>query len=304
MDSIQQYLSSDDDRDEKTSTGRRKRSLSSLGINLLQSPDKAEKNEHTFKRNKPHVQGNWAGSLFISFSLDEFSAQTSDELKDFACGKVRLFHEHLVEQAMKRERKKDPNEEIVIVPHLKMNRIDSNFDDDDDGNSSDSDSDEDEDDCNDDSSNAGIHISLVKPFFLQKQSIQPFINDLKQRIGIIHPFSVQFDVNTKNIEILVNDNSTRSFLTLPVYHDKEALRNLVLSIDAVMSKFGLETYYSNPKFHCSIASWKGHHQWINDSMSALNAKTQDNEKKLISFFVRGIHCNFGSTEQHYISFNM
>lgn len=315
MERIQQYLSSDNSSTEdKPCTRRRKRSLNATGgITLLQSPDEIDKSNHVFKRNKPHVQGNWAGTLFISLSEERYEGPAS-ELRKLASTKVELFHQHLLEL----QKEIANNQDMKIVPHVNLNEL-HNYDED---SSSGPDSDDDDDsnlEENKSKDQGGLHVSLAKPFFLQKQSIQPFINDMKRRISLIHPFLVQFDSTATETEILVNDSGTRSFLTLPICNGQEALENLVASIDSILTKYGLDTYYSDPKFHCSIASWNGNHKWVNDSISILNNKDnrqssstnqdQNHEtcseigKKYITFIIRGIECNFGTTEQHFISFN-
>ncbi len=328
MESIQQYHSSDEGSDEATTheppKKLRKTKSTSPGITLLTSPNDIDISNHTFKRTKPHVQGNWAGNVFISLCNNDKSDETpTSELKVLACETVRLFHENLgQQQTMQLRTESVASEDIVIVPHVDMNESsehseccdsDSNYD-------SPSDS---EIDCSNDenasseSMQSGLHISLAKPFNLQKQSIESFVCELKRRMSIIHPFTMQFDMDTNKTEILVNDASTRSFLTLPISNGNEPLKNLVSSIDVVLSKYGLETYYTNPKFHCSIASWKGNQQWVNDSVSMLDKTSdatspsnatsrknnRDHQGRRITFFIRGIHCNFGTTEKHFIPLN-
>ena len=314
MNSIQQYLSSDESavEDKSCTSNGRKRSLSSSlgGVTLLQSPDEIDKSNNVFKRSRPHVQGNWAGTLFISL-IEQGQVGPSSQLREFASRKVKQFYHNLVDKQQESSNKAD----IIIVPLMNLNDLQSDSDASSSGSGSESESGSDtEQDKN--TNDLGLHISLAKPFFLQKQSIQPFVTDLKRRMSVIHPFTVQFETNSEDIEILVNDCNTRSFLTLPVSNNIEALKDLVTAIDTILIKYGLETYYSNPKFHCSIASWKGNFKWVNDSLSMLNRRVRStslvtDEKqdisstsngKQITFIVRGVQCNFGITERHLLLF--
>lgn len=58
--------------------------------------------------------------------------------------------------------------------------------------------------------------------------------------------------------LLVNDEKTRSFLTVGVgVGCDERLRRLVASVDAVLERYRQPTYYADPKFHVSVASLRG-----------------------------------------------
>lgn len=58
--------------------------------------------------------------------------------------------------------------------------------------------------------------------------------------------------------LLVNDEKTRSFLTVGVGAGcGERLRRLVASVDAVLARYRQPTYYVDPKFHVSVASLQG-----------------------------------------------
>jgi len=81
-----------------------------------------------------------------------------------------------------------------------------------------------------------------------------------------------------------------------------------------MVKYGHDTYYQDPRYHISIASWhyceeilekwQDHCQQCNRSMisggeEGVSACTPDS---LLTIAVRGMHCNFGTIEKHYIAF--
>jgi hypothetical protein len=63
----------------------------------------------------------------------------------------------------------------------------------------------------------------------------------------------------KNATIFINDNQTRSFLSIPLSEESSrwAKRLLLPSIDAAMLRYGQKTYYDDGIMHVSIASVKG-----------------------------------------------
>lgn len=280
-----------------------------------------------------------------------------NRLKQYACSKINTFYHRIIEIAKEQEFE----DEIVIVPHVNMNtginNADSSNDDDSDGDSesesdSDSESDNDNDkdnkkECKEEQSKSdenknekrygkGLHISLAKPFFLQQQFIQPFLKDLKRQLSILQPMVIRFgnkNPKTKSTnlglgleqqqqQILINDNQTRSFLTMPVCEDDTGqLLDIVNAVDSIMIKYGMDRYYTDPKFHCSIASWKGTYDWISyGNLSSTRGKSnvienESDDKKSresnqmgydaeqFTFVISGIHCNFGTTENHFLPFN-
>ena len=266
------YDSSDTDHDsskhasKKSRLDKEYRNETNPTIKLLSSPQEINLYpKHSFKRNQPHIHGNWAGSLYISLkpvsgikgAVTVFDNRIPfKRLRRFACTTIKQFYSNTVQVQLEKECEDD----IVIVPHFKL---DEGKSDSSDTESSDDDSDDDDDnnvkngDKNMKKSNeneeysVGLHISLAKPFYLQKQSIKPFLSDLEKRLSIIQPLYIQFNINSMDgIEILVNDNKTRSFLTVSVWDKYEnQLKGLISAIDTIMIKYGLESYYTNPKFH-------------------------------------------------------
>ncbi len=334
------------------------------GIELLSSPKERIhlKQKNAFKRNRPHIQGNWSGNIYISLkpnvssgmtatavSFEERNADAYRRFKRLAYSTIMNFHNQIstllkvgnkfaCDKAAARDNIDGNNDRIIIVPHVNMNEVNKHSSDSSctANKSSNIDSDSDGDECNSGDSSSYdddyddeemcLHISLAKPFYLQKQSIQPFINDLKKRLSLVPIMSVQFDTNYNSCteasskwEILVNESKTRSFLTIPVCssdHKSRCLKELISIIDPVMIKYGLECYYSSPKFHCSIASWKGHYDWMtgaggrdneceNNERLARNIKKSDvhDSERILTFVIRGIYCDFGTLEKHFIEFN-
>jgi hypothetical protein len=105
------------------------------------------------------------------------------------------------------------------------------------------------------------HISLSRTFYLQLGSIESFVQDLRARVSFEHEFSLWLDMEQP--EMLVNDEHTRSFWTLPVRKTStttppwSTLLRLVQQVNDVLRKFQQPTYYESPIFHVSLASCVG-----------------------------------------------
>mmetsp|Transcript_16635 Transcript_16635/g.19267 ORF Transcript_16635/g.19267 Transcript_16635/m.19267 type:complete len:422 (-) Transcript_16635:31-1296(-) len=359
-----------------TSNTKPKFSVSpSSNIILLSSPKEIQNfPSHFFKRTRPHIQGNWSSCIYIllqsslsscsptantSFThFDNFNQESYEEFSRFIMSYMIHFHRHVIQLASKHYHKKDNSnikDTIVIVPYFNIMKevlIDSKDNtgnncskshSDDDGSSDESTGTNKGESNDKDEFNLGLHISLSKQFYLQQQSVQPFLNDLERRLRVIpKPLTIQFDtasISNTNFEILVNDDKTRSFLTIPVLYDDVSMYNhahlcnsssplhdLVNVINDLMIKYGLESYYSEPKFHCSVASWKGCYDWITTDITTTDDTTKNNDlndkigyhddnatekyvveksqsqQHIATFLVNGIHCKFGTVKSHFITF--
>ena len=158
-------------------------------------------------------------------------------------------------------------------------------------------------------------ISVRIPITFTNNNISFTALDMVTSSAIIH-----------NAEILSNEEKTRSFLTIPL-HTVEMVSSrsqtgtpnvgipyIVSIIDSIMVKYGHDAYYQDPRYHISIASWhyceeilekwQDHCQQCNRSMisggeEGVSACTPDS---LLTIAVRGMHCDFGTIEKHYIAF--
>lgn len=121
---------------------------------------------------------------------------------------------------------------------------------------------------------SSLHISLARPIYLPAPSVDSFLADIAKVIGNVVSISKShnnvtrhdgkiFQLQPHNATIFTNDEQTRSFLTIPVSTDSSrwVKRVLLPPIDAAMSRFGLQSYYSTDEggcvLHVSIASIKG-----------------------------------------------
>ena len=229
----------------------------------------------SFSRSVPHTRGNWCGHVFLD--IDAKSSIGATLLYRAAQLKIKRFHEFLSLQidssvAMST----DANlKNFQIISHL------SNKEYDDESssavtNSSDSDIDYDPNHARTlkskkDSFKSNLHISLSRPFYLQEQSILPFVQCLKKRLSFEQSLQCSFllkDVN-KSIQpqdVLVNDDKSRSFLVLSSAQKKSIQEGsnpqtdfirITSCVDHVMELYNQPLYYKDPKLHVSIASLKG-----------------------------------------------
>ncbi len=327
----------------------REKSPYRVRIKLLESPRASAGSCNGRKRNKKHVQGNWAGHVFLKIPCNSGCGENQNEemLYRSIVSTLRWFQCRMNLQVRSSPYTTESIEEVPIVPHVSSRDLENIC-------SSDSDSErKSSQSASDEASSASeneLHISLSRQFFLQKQSLNPFLSHLKQRIQAGSQRSIHVHVPTlalndedKNLracpfgdshqgqritdmEILSNDEQTRSFLTIPVITPGSEITSLVKIVDSTMRKFGVKEYYDDPKFHISIASWKYSeklierweylklHPTLFDSSTqrssgiflkgdsnADGGKAASRADPLV-FAIRGIYCDFGTVEKHYIPF--
>lgn len=135
-----------------------------------------------------------------------------------------------------------------------------------------------------------LHVSLSRPFFLQLGSIDSFHRELEQALSYERALVLQTD---KEI-VLSNDEGTRSFLAWQLV-DNQALRRIVVQIDAVMSKYKQEVYYDPPVFHVSFASFPGKLTAQEIEFLLENENAEIHESLFVS--TRKISCTFGTTRR-------
>jgi len=297
---------------------------------------------HMFLRTKPHIVGNWCGHIYIdleticsnnsssTLAWDEWNQNSFQRLKQLSWKEIQLFQQQ--------------QKSLVIVPHIFMNSST-----DDESTSDDTGDDEEvggrnckkrklEDDDYPVKENRSGHISLSRQFYLQRHSIESFIHELKRHACIFQPFTLSFSSSSfPQSKILVNDEKTRSFLTLQAtsnttnsnHNDNPTINRLIRSIDQVLNKYGCPSYYEDPSIHVSIASCKGDIVSSLSSSSSLSSFSTFGKKKQeeftnnirsnqikddnslesrrgnensnpISFMVYRIQCDFGSTKKYTI----
>ena len=332
-------------RTSTCSKGRhgKKRPRTSAAIDTALRQPQREK----FARAVPHTPGNWAGHIFFPLAptltssaagssvYDATNRAASRRLHIAARELIEDFATIVVERCHEQKDKESGGDDSLgnweVVSHLTLLPVeqDDSSSGDDDESSSDDALDDDPGRCGRQSRDAGqgsrtetvpttkaneanngsnipLHISISRPFYLQEQSISSFVEQVRKVLASYSPMAIALDVN--NPEILVNDERTRSFLTIPAAQaslgDAPIVR-MIRAIDPVMKRFGHSPYYEEAKVHTSIASISGDIRSLLagtsycgdrvDCSSGVSKPTQN-----ITFMVDRIMLIFGATNEHCI----
>mmetsp|Transcript_16840 Transcript_16840/g.21877 ORF Transcript_16840/g.21877 Transcript_16840/m.21877 type:complete len:246 (-) Transcript_16840:173-910(-) len=140
------------------------------------------------------------------------------------------------------------------------------------------------------------HISLSKMFYLQDVAKDSWKNDLYKAIQNEMKFSVAVHISPCAVEILTNDELSRSFLTFPVVMGEKHIKQVIAKVDGISSKYQLPIYYENPKIHFSFAS-------VGKEISSRD--TSDLKKcpefdylidEIFTFSVQAIECKLGTVQ--------
>lgn len=159
------------------------------------------------------------------------------------------------------------------------------------------------------------HLSLTRVVTLRHHWIDPFVKQVRDKMAKhFKPFSVIFNgfkgkysdkvqlngtfiyyLNRKLIKsslVLVNEDKTRSFLTLTL-HPSSTLTSMISQLDSILEEFGLPGFYDPPSFHISLL-W-----FLQDRESDLESFVRDLEQNgqfefQTEFRIEGVHCKCGN----------
>jgi hypothetical protein len=231
-----------------------------------------------FTRSQPHIRGNWAGHVFIHVHANTSNCKARPSVQKINhASSLRSLSDQAVHQW--KDKLETANGFVTDGGVLAVHEL--------------------------------IHISLSRTLYLQQGNIASFIQQLSERLQFVEPGWVAL-ANSTN-KILVNDDRTRSFLTWPVQTTRPVLflETLVEHVNAVLTRYQQPTYYDPPLFHVSLASIPG--VVVLDSTATTTTTNRLNDPKMRTgissdgssprqrttilhhFYVKEIHCTFGST---------
>jgi hypothetical protein len=99
------------------------------------------------------------------------------------------------------------------------------------------------------SKGGALHMSLSRSFAVRRKQIAPLLRSLKSNLGRVGGFDA---VLSGSAAMYGNDEGSRTFCGLLV-ESQEGPGRLVTAVDESMVLHGLDTYYSPPSFHVSVA---------------------------------------------------
>lgn len=105
--------------------------------------------------------------------------------------------------------------------------------------------------CNLDDSckNTELHISLSRPVYLRAHQREDFKREVMQIVKRHKPFPVSF----AKFSELVNDEQTRTFLTMEIGAGHHELQSIAVALTPILRSLRQKEYYENPRFHASVA---------------------------------------------------
>lgn len=92
------------------------------------------------------------------------------------------------------------------------------------------------------------HLSLSRTVTVRHYWIDDMFSMLKDVFKMKRTFCFTFN----DLVVYTNDNRTRTFVSLRVETSGDLLNSISI-VDKVFKEYGLETYYTNPSFHVSVA---------------------------------------------------
>ncbi|KAL4234895.1 poly(U)-specific 3'-to-5' RNA exonuclease [Mactra antiquata] len=116
------------------------------------------------------------------------------------------------------------------------------------------------------------HVSLSRTVTVRHHWIEDISKMLTKKFSNIKGCCCEVD----NVDILVNDEKTRSFLVLTVCSANDVLEQYVSVVDECFEEYKLQKYYQPPKFHVSIG-------WcLGDVTEKISSKTYKKLKDVLN----------------------
>ncbi|ETW07260.1 hypothetical protein H310_01824 [Aphanomyces invadans] len=96
-----------------------------------------------------------------------------------------------------------------------------------------------------DSTGGVFHLSLSRTFVLKRAEIDPFIRALRLALR----YRKRLRVGVQGLRVLVNDERTRLFVTVPVVAGAADVCHVIRCVDKCMQQFDLAVYYAVRRPH-------------------------------------------------------
>jgi len=129
------------------------------------------------------------------------------------------------------------------------------------------------------------HISLSRTFTLREHHIELFVHNF---IETFHQINFpRFDVTLGHYEYYVNDEMTRSFLSINISEGREEICELISQLDKVLAQFKLPVFYQDPKPHLTIGWTLGN---VKSSVPDISGPLISSDCKIA---ITQIHCKIG-----------
>mmetsp|Transcript_54547 Transcript_54547/g.111287 ORF Transcript_54547/g.111287 Transcript_54547/m.111287 type:complete len:256 (-) Transcript_54547:53-820(-) len=183
----------------------------------------------------PHVEGNYAGFIFVSVGRARGLAEAGQQAVAAASG--------------------------VLAEGCKLHRVPGD----------------------------DQHLSLSRTFALRRHQIEPLVQHLKSQLRTLPCFEVEL----AGADVLANDDRTRSFVGLKLKAGTEKMRGLVRAVDRSLTKWDVEPYYSEQRFHASVA-------WFAGALDQVDVKRLgDIETPTVSCAVTSVHAKIGARSYNF-----
>ncbi|CAG0882383.1 unnamed protein product [Cyprideis torosa] len=95
-----------------------------------------------------------------------------------------------------------------------------------------------------------LHLSLSRTVVLRHPWIQPLAEALRTRLSSVPSFDLSLDLETPSV--LVNEEGTRTFVTLEATARRRPLEAVVQFVDERFGEYGLPGFYPDRRFHVSL----------------------------------------------------
>ncbi|KAI8324898.1 hypothetical protein GQ54DRAFT_295888 [Martensiomyces pterosporus] len=132
-----------------------------------------------------------------------------------------------------------------------------------------------------------MHITLTRPFYLQEHQIPQVVSELRRAVRDVRAPTIAFG----GISTYANERRDRAFLALDVGFGREQVQQVLGCVDGVMERFGKRRFFSEPRFHVSMASFPSTQE--GDADLGLDGALREDVLGLPAIRISAVSCVFG-----------